>query len=29
MPDLDLAAHADLYDFAMPVRCEGEHLVIR
>ncbi len=27
--DLDLAAHADLYDFAMPVRCEGEHLVIR
>lgn len=27
--DLDLAAHADLFDFAMPVRCEGEHLVIR
>ena len=27
--DLDLAAHADLFNFAMPVRREGEHLVIR
>jgi len=27
--DLDIAAHADLYGFAMPVRREGEHLVIR
>ncbi|MBS1129539.1 MAG: 2-phosphosulfolactate phosphatase [Proteobacteria bacterium] len=27
--DLDLAAQADLFDFAMPVRCEQEHLVIR
>jgi 2-phosphosulfolactate phosphatase len=27
--DLELAAHADLFDFAMPVRCEEEHLVIR
>lgn len=27
--DLDLAAQADLFDFAMPVHCEQEHLVIR
>ena len=27
--DLELAAHADLFDFAMPVRREGERLVIR
>jgi 2-phosphosulfolactate phosphatase len=27
--DLDLAAHADLFGFAMPVRCEGGKLVIR
>ena len=27
--DLDLAAQADLFDFAMRVRCEDEHLVIR
>ena len=29
LADLDLAAQADLFDFAMPVRREGEHLVIR
>lgn len=27
--DLDIAAHADLYNFAMPVRREGAHLIIR
>ena len=27
--DLELAAQADLFGFAMPVRREGEHLVIR
>ncbi|MDE2441098.1 MAG: 2-phosphosulfolactate phosphatase [Betaproteobacteria bacterium] len=27
--DLELAAHVDLFNFAMPVRCEGERLVIR
>lgn len=27
--DLELAAHADLFAFAMPVRCEGDRLVIR
>lgn len=27
--DLELAAHPDLFSFAMPVRREGEHLVIR
>lgn len=27
--DLEVAAHADLFEFAMPVRREGEHLVIR
>lgn len=27
--DLELAAHADLFDFAMPVRREGGRLVIR
>ena len=27
--DLDIAAHADLFGFAMPVWQEGEHLVIR
>ena len=27
--DLDLAAQADLFRFAMRVRCEGDHLVIR
>lgn len=27
--DLDLAAHVDFFGFAMPVRREGEHLVIR
>ena len=27
--DLDIAAHADLFDFAMPVRFEAERLVIR
>lgn len=27
--DLDFAAHPDLFDFAMPVRREGEQLVIR
>lgn len=29
LADLDLAAQADLFGFAMPVRREGEHLVIR
>ncbi len=29
LADLDIAAHADLFDFAMPVRREGERLVIR
>ena len=29
LADLELAAHVDLFDFAMPVRREGEHLVIR
>lgn len=29
LPDLDIAAHADLFDFAMPVSHEGEQLVIR
>ncbi|MFZ2266919.1 MAG: 2-phosphosulfolactate phosphatase [Azonexus sp.] len=29
LPDLDLAAHVDLFDFAMPVSRAGEHLVIR
>lgn len=29
LADLDLAAHADLFQFAMPVRCEEGHLVIR
>ena len=27
--DLDRAARADIFDFAMPVRREGERLVIR
>ena len=27
--DLEIAAHADLFEFAMPVRLDGEHLVIR
>lgn len=27
--DLELAAHVDRFDFAMPVAREGEHLVIR
>lgn len=27
--DLELAAHPDLFSFAMPVRYDGEHLVIR
>lgn len=27
--DLNLAAQADLFDFAMPVRRQGDHLVIR
>lgn len=29
LADLDLAAHADLFSFAMPVQLDGEHLVIR
>ena len=29
LADLDLAARADIFDFAMPVRREGERLVIR
>lgn len=29
LADLDLAAHTDLFDFAMPVRREGGQLVIR
>lgn len=29
LADLELAAHADLFDFAMPVWREGERLVIR
>ena len=29
LADLDLAAHVDRFDFAMPVAREGEHLVIR
>lgn len=29
LADLDLAAHVDLFDFAMPVSSEAEHLVIR
>jgi len=29
LADLELAAQADLYDFAMPVRRDGGHLVIR
>lgn len=29
LDDLELAARADVFDFAMPVRREGEHLVIR
>lgn len=29
LADLELAAQADLFDFAMPVRREGEYLVIR
>ena len=29
LADLELAAHVDLFGFAMPVRREGEHLVIR
>lgn len=29
LADLDLCAQADLFTFAMPVRLEGEHLVIR
>ena len=29
LADLELAAHVDLFSFAMPVRREGEHLVIR
>lgn len=28
LADLDIAAHADLFDFAMPVRREGGHLLI-
>jgi 2-phosphosulfolactate phosphatase len=27
--DLELAAHADLFDFAMPVACEADQLIIR
>lgn len=29
LADLELAAHADLFGFAMPVQRDGEHLVIR
>jgi len=29
LADLDIAAHADLFDFAMPVGRAGEHLIIR
>ena len=29
LADLELAARVDYYDFAMPVRCEDDHLVIR
>jgi 2-phosphosulfolactate phosphatase len=29
LADLELAAHVDRFDFAMPVAREGEHLVIR
>lgn len=29
LADLELAEQADLFDFAMPVRRQGEHLVIR
>lgn len=29
LADLELATRADIFDFAMPVRREGEHLVIR
>lgn len=29
LPDLEIAAHADLFDFAMPVERVGEHLIIR
>jgi hypothetical protein len=29
LADLNLAAEADLFDFAMPVHSEGDQLVIR
>jgi 2-phosphosulfolactate phosphatase len=29
LPDLEIAAHADLFNFAMPVGREGEQLIIR